>query len=93
MWKPLRNDIVDANKIFVDMNLSYNPEDEFVPVEKLVSAVEGLIKYHETEIENLIMIIKDINDSETKECYLFDIKREYKDIMLIEHWLEDAIDV
>lgn len=57
----------------------------------LESAVKGLIKYHENNIEGLIMIVKEVNGKETQEDYLFDIRREYTDINAVELWLEDVV--
>jgi len=55
------------------------------------SAVEGLIKFHEDRIEELIKDVKDFRTVYWEDIILAMIKIEYESIMAIEHWLEDVI--
>jgi len=63
--------------------------------EDVESAVAGLIKFHEDRIESLIRKIKKtcspLGESYEEEDIWRDVEMEYKSIMAIEHWLEDAI--
>lgn len=59
------------------------------------SAVEGLIKYHEDLIEEKIKAINNTLMSydyyKWIDSYILSIKKEYENIQVIEHWLEDVI--
>jgi len=72
----------------------YQQSDE-IEIKYVKSAVEGLIRYHEAKIEELI---KKIDQTAMQydymkwiDTYVHYIKREYEDIMVIEHWLEDVL--
>ena len=68
---------------------------EGVDIDSLKSAVKGLIKYHEDNIEEYVKTFQKINEIPLDELYgtyYFDfIEIEYQSIMAIKHWLEDAI--
>lgn len=57
----------------------------------LVSAVKGLIKFHEERIETAIRVISDEPWHPSMINVFRLIDREYESINAIEHWLEDAI--
>lgn len=66
---------------------------------------EGLIKFHEDRIEELIKELEELNVGDTEYFKFFghielekefgskmeQIEKEYESIMAIEHWLEDVI--
>jgi hypothetical protein len=54
---------------------------------QLKSAVEGLIKFHEDRIDNMIKNL----ENNVIVVGLEMIIHEYESIMAIEHWLEDVI--
>ena len=60
MGEPLKGKIHEVQKGYPVGNpfVYFEPKD-------IESAVEGLIKYHEDRIEELVMIVKGINDKET----------------------------
>jgi hypothetical protein len=76
------------------------PDEEWFEVESVKSAVEGLIKYHEDIIEDLVKECLEpkaeaFNNSlspfifESKLLLLIGL--QYEAIQNIEHWMEDAI--
>ena len=76
-----------------------NPFLYFEPND-IYSSVEGLIKYHEGNIENSIGIYNQSDEYyvlSEEDQYIINtilldtIRKEFYDIMAIEHWLEDAI--
>ena len=79
-----------------DGSSSYITDKRCVIEEDIKSAVSGLIKFHEDEIEKLKKNIED--NPEPNGMYEFNricdeerIKREKESIKAIEHWLEDVI--
>ena len=57
-------------------------------------AVEGLIKFHEDRIEELIIFAGTLSKYppfDTIQATLEVIEANYESIMAIEHWFEDAI--
>jgi len=80
---------------YIDENTPFK-----VPLESLKSAVKGLIKYHESNIEEIEMMYKISKPGRTPfEQRLLNInhrillKQEIKAIMAIELWLEDAVEI
>jgi hypothetical protein len=64
--------------------------------EDIKSAVEGLIKFHEDRIEELIQTLIEKSERFKDEPFPTWIEtekiiKEYESIMAIEHWLEDVI--
>ena len=66
-------------------------------LKKFKSSVEGIIRFHEDRIEELIKELKSLSGYGklgwiSHENKLFALLRsEYESIMAIEHWLEDVI--
>lgn len=57
----------------------------------LVSAVKGLIKYHEERIEIAIKTITGKPWHPSMNNVFIFIEREYESLNAIEHWLDDVI--
>jgi len=69
----------------------YDPGGGHFDLSDTKSAVKGLIEYHEDTIEILIEDLKKSITDNWIEKDLLEIKKEYKLIMIIQHWFEDAI--
>ena len=69
-------------------------------LDEVKSAVEGLIKYHEDNIDTYVKILEDLPElhgnlgmgKSTFLTYLMLIDYEYQDIMVVEHWMDDVIE-
>lgn len=72
-------------------------KEGFFYVSKVKSAVKGLIKHHEDIIEEKIKAIDNTAMAydyyKWIDAYMLSIKKEYENIQVIEHWLEDAIEI
>ena len=70
---------------------------EYVDLTSLKSAVEGLIKYHEDEIEDIERIyneednLTEIEQQHLDFIYLSMLTVHYNSILAIEYWEEDAL--
>lgn len=80
------------------INREFKPSFMFNEVK---SAVEGLIEYHECQIEHFILLTEEADWEKLNMGMEFNVISEklmlqlidecYKSLMAIEHWLEDVI--
>jgi len=88
MCEPLREKIHESQEGYPIGNpfIYFEPDD-------IKSAVEGLIKYHESIIEDFIQNLENKNWSERdKQIIVNTIEIEYDHLMNIEKWFEDVIE-
>lgn len=57
----------------------------------LVSAVEGLIKYHEDEIDDLIFAMEHSYNTNYVDFLWEEVQQHYKSLTAIGYWLEDVL--
>jgi len=99
MCKPLRGKkaIKNGQVEFFDL-YGDSVKDEFFFKFDVKSAVEGLIKHHEKNIENLIKLYNLENDFDKREQSIADrvfidrLQLEYDYISLTQSWFEDVIE-
>jgi hypothetical protein len=80
--------------------ITQDPKGDLLLVEALKSVVDVLIKYHEECIGGIISCIEtrdssgfSLNTYGEEKILLQALEHEYETIMMIEHWLEDVIEI